>query len=103
MPKRPTPEEKAELDRTIMAHAGRSTIGFVTAGETIPSSRGSGTFIRFGNVAGILTCGDVFREVLKEHEIGIMCAPTRTDQIQRFRVESGLTEHIAFGQEPWPG
>jgi hypothetical protein len=101
MPKQLTPEAKAELDKTLMAHVGRCTMGFVTAGETVPNSRGSGTFIRFGNVAGVLTCGHVLREILKEQEIGILCAPARVDQSQTFRVETKLTDHIIFGSEPW--
>jgi hypothetical protein len=79
---------------------GRSTVGFVGVRDE-PSSFGSGTFIRFGDVVGILTCGHVLEAVLKEPEIGLLCFQVRADQIQRLRLPLNVTDHIAIGAPPW--
>jgi hypothetical protein len=65
----------------MMARAGHFTVGFVALGKDRALSRGSGTLVRFGNVAGIMTCAHVLDEVLTESEIGILCfqcVPTKS-------------------------
>jgi hypothetical protein len=55
-------------------------------GNDSPSSLGSGTLIRFGNIVGILTCAHGLDALLKKAEIGILCFPVRATQIQTVRL-----------------
>jgi hypothetical protein len=101
-----TPQPHAEPTRfdfgpMMMACAGHYTVGFVALAEDRALSRGSGTLVRFGNIAGVLTCAHVLEEVLKKPEIGILCFPTRATEAQKLKVERDKTQHILIGSEPW--
>jgi hypothetical protein len=80
---------------------GRSTVGFVRIRDDSPSSLGSGTLIRFGNIIGVLTCAHVLEALLKEAEIGILCFPVRATQIQTLRLLIAATDSISIGSAPW--
>jgi hypothetical protein len=80
---------------------GRSAVGFVRIQDAAPSSLGSGTLIRFGNIVGVLTCAHVLEAVCKEAEIGILCFPIRTNQIQTLRLPMSTTDCISIGSPPW--
>lgn len=80
---------------------GRSTVGFVRTQGDSPTSLGSGTLIRFGNVVGILTCAHVLEALLKETEIGLLCFPVRATQIQTLRLPTAATDSISIGSAPW--
>jgi hypothetical protein len=54
-----------------------------------------------GNITGILTCAHVLEALCKEAEIGILCFPVRTNQIQTLRLPMGATDCISFGSPPW--
>lgn len=79
---------------------GRSSAGFVGV-RGVPSSFGSGTLIRFGDVVGVLTCGHVLEAVLKQTNIGLLCFPVRAAQIQTLRLPVNVTDHILLGAAPW--
>jgi hypothetical protein len=80
---------------------GRSAIGFVRIQDAAPSSLGSGTLIKFGNIVGVLTCAHVLDALLREAEIGILCFPVRTTQIQMLRLPMSATDSISIGSAPW--
>jgi hypothetical protein len=80
---------------------GRSAVGFVRIQDAAPSSLGSGTLIRFGDIVGILTCAHILEALLKEAEIGILCFPVRTTQIQTLRLPMSATDSISIGSPPW--
>ena len=88
------------LSDILWSHAGRTTVGFVHVRD-VPSSLGSGTLIRFGNVIGVLTCAHVLKALLDEDEIGILCFPVRPTQIQRLRVRMSTTDNVVIGAPPW--
>ena len=89
------------LHNVVWTHVGRSTIGFVRVKDSAPTSLGSGTLIRFGNVTGVLTCAHVLEALLGEEEIGILCFPVRATQIQRLHLPMATTDHVAIGTPPW--
>ena len=92
---------KGTLANVVWIHTGRSTIGFVRVRDSAPASLGSGTLIRFGNIAGVLTCAHVLEALVKEDNIGILCFPVRARQIQRLQVSISMTDSIAIGSAPW--
>jgi len=91
---------RKDLINAVWTHMGRSSVGFVGVRDT-PSSFGSGTLIRFGDVVGVLTCGHVLEAVLKQPEIGLLCFPVRAGQIQTLRLPVDVTDHILLGTAPW--
>jgi hypothetical protein len=92
---------KHDITQAAWTHMGRSAVGFVRIQDAAPSSLGSGTLIRFGNIVGVLTCAHVLEAVLKEAEIGILCFPVRTTQIQTLRLPMSATDSISLGLPPW--
>lgn len=65
-------------------------------------SRGSGTLIRFGNVAGVLTCAHVLDDLRSESQVGLLCFPVpRPNEVQSIRVPMDATEQIVVGSQPW--
>jgi hypothetical protein len=91
---------RTDLIDAVWTHMGRSSVGFIGVREA-PSSFGSGTLVRFGDVVGVLTCAHVLEAVLQEREIGLLCFPIRAGQIQTLRLPLNLTDHIALGSAPW--
>jgi hypothetical protein len=92
---------KKDISNAAWTHMGRSTVGFVRIRDDSPSSLGSGTLIRFGNIVGVLTCAHVLEALHKEAEIGILCFPVRATQIQALRVPMAATDSISIGSAPW--
>jgi hypothetical protein len=90
-----------DISNAAWNHVGRSTVGFVRTRNSAPSSLGSGTLIRFGDTAGVLTCAHVLEALLKEDDIGILCFPIRATQIQTLRLPMAMTNSIAIGSAPW--
>jgi hypothetical protein len=90
-----------DISSAAWAHVGRSTVGFIRARDDPPSSLGSGTLIRFGNIFGVLSCAHVLEALQKEAEIGILCFPVRAAQIQTLRLPMDATDGIAIGSAPW--
>ena len=102
MPETQTPGQiQKDVSNAVWTHMGRSTIGFVRIRDNAPSSLGSGTLIRFGNIVGVLTCAHVLEVLLKEEEIGILRFPVRATQIQTLRLSMAVTDSIAIGEPPW--
>jgi hypothetical protein len=102
MPEAQSPTQiRRDVSNTVWTHVGRSTVGFVHIRGSSPASLGSGTLIRFGNIAGILTCAHVLEALLKEIEIGILCFPVRATQVQALRLSMAVTDSIAIGAPPW--
>jgi hypothetical protein len=80
---------------------GRSTVGFVRRGDAPPSSLGSGTLIRFGDIVGILTCAHVLDALTNEPDIGLLCFPVRATQIQTLHLPMAATDGVVIGSAPW--
>ena len=101
-----TPAQIQIYLQNVAYYVGRSTIGFVRVKDSAPTSLGSGTLIRFGNVTGVLTCAHVLEALLGEEEIGILCFPVRATQIQRLHLPMATTDHVAIGDPAlsfsWP-
>jgi hypothetical protein len=82
-------EAKTTLDKLADANAARFTVGFARK-RPIPGGGncfGSGVLVRYGNVAGILTCAHVVDAVLTEESIGIICNGPRDNQKQAVTVD----------------
>ena len=101
----PEPENAVQIQKDVSAavwtHVGRSTVGFVKVRGDSPASLGSGTLIKFGDIAGVLTCAHVLEVLRDEDEIGILCFPVRAAQVQTLRVAMAMTDSIAIGAPPW--
>ena len=82
-----------------------STVGFCTVRvnehkEEDASPAGSGTLVKIGHVAGILTAGHVLRKGLPESGmIGLVRFPNRQSRIQRKKIDMGLTDRVVI----WSG
>jgi hypothetical protein len=97
-----TPEQiQTHLSNVVWTHTGRSTVGFIRVTDSAPTSLGSGTLIRFGNIIGFLTCAHVLEALLDEEEIGILCFPVRATQVQRLRLPIERRDGLAIGARPW--
>jgi len=87
----------------IQASIARFTIGFVEKleDETIVS-RGSGTLVRIGKLAGVLTCSHVIEQIMKATKIGFLCFSVRPEQTQATMIETSLLEPpLSIGSRPW--
>jgi hypothetical protein len=102
VPEMQTPAQiQKHLSDIVWSHTGRSTVGFVGVDDGPPASLGSGTLVRFGNVVGVLTCAHVLEALLKQKDIGILCFPVRSNQIQRLQLPMATTDSVAIGATPW--
>jgi len=89
------------VDDVIHARVTRRTMGFIGKRPGKIASLGSGTFIRFGRVAGILTCAHVLEAVCQESEIGILRFPVRPDTFQNLTIDRALVAEIAIRPAEW--
>jgi hypothetical protein len=95
-------QARTKVGDAVWNRVSRSTVGFAQVRENNhPASLGSGTLIKIGNIVGIVTCAHVLEALLKEAEIGIMCCPVRSTQIQTTRLPMTTTDSIAIGGPPW--
>jgi hypothetical protein len=89
------------IDRAVT----RYTIGFVDHSQDPPGSLGSGTFVRFETVSGILTCAHVIEALIKaaRHDgtVGIVAFAARADAIQHIRIRIDATTTISFRNDAW--
>jgi hypothetical protein len=88
----------------LWTRVGRCTVGFIGIRDGgLMVSFGSGTLIRFGLVAGVLTCAHVLDALRSESDVGLICFPVpRPNEVQSFRIPMEATEQIVIGSgEPW--
>lgn len=91
------------LDELADAYCARSTVGFTRNPPVGGSANsfGSGTLVRFGRVAGILTCAHVVEAVLTQEEIGLIGNGAREGQRQGIKVDCrALRRLVVRGSGP---
>jgi hypothetical protein len=87
-----------ELKSLVKDLVARSTVGFVDAGVAPPAPLGSGTFVRFGNIFGILTCAHVLRILPRQPgRTRIAAFPVRDSARQSLAVEVNDDKVLAIG------
>jgi hypothetical protein len=86
---------------TIETHVRHWTVGFVQLHPTTVSSAGSGTFVQFGEVVGVLTAAHVLEALIPFGRIGLLCFTVRANQLQRIVMDMADTEHVQLGTSPW--
>jgi hypothetical protein len=102
-----TPTNLIDVRRNIggelWTRVGRCTVGFIgIRDDGSMVSFGSGTLIRFGTIAGVITCAHVLAALRNESRVGLICFPVpRPNEVQSFRISMEATEQIAIGSEPW--
>ena len=77
------------------------TMSFVVKGKSAVHPMGSGTWVNFGGIEGVLTAAHVLEELLAQEKIGIMCYGTRSTETQSFEIDLTEAEAIRFGEAPW--
>jgi len=101
-PRVPSPEEYTNL---VWPHAGRKTVGFVRMDGDERVSLGSGTLVKFGRVAGVLTCAHVVKCVVDERRrttdgFGLFCFSVRGDRPQRLTIRKDAVDSVILGERP---
>lgn len=97
-------EGATDISQDIEDYVARCTTGFIKtdSGHSI----GSGTLVRYGQLAGVITCAHALQEIedLKLTGIGFVCFPVR-QQRQTSTIERLYTESILLHGKPndWKG
>ncbi len=86
------------LDRLADTYVGRPTVGFArdSPARDSASSFGSGTLVRYGSIAGILTCAHVVTAVKKQKVIGLLCNGGSETQIQGIKIECSALRSVVL-------
>lgn len=87
------------------ANISRYTAAFVYTDNGAPKLAGSGTLVKCGKVAGILTAGHVLEYISGQVEIGICIFPVRKDALQKAKVpvKGLIDESVVFYSKTIPG
>jgi hypothetical protein len=95
--------EESKIKLTELARRiGCSTMAFgKLGGPDLFSLLGSGTFVSFGKVAGVLTCAHVLETVKEQERIWICCFPANNYRSQSLSVERSAIDFVSFGAERW--
>jgi len=111
----------AEIDKVTKPHLPRSdgmsedsfdftdmieriapyTMSFVLKDKSAVHPMGSGTWVNFSGIEGVLTAAHVLEKVLAQETIGVMCYGTRSTETQSFEIDLREVEAVCFGEAPW--
>jgi hypothetical protein len=87
--------------KVLALNLAHYNVGFAKLGPSAVSFIGSGTFIQFGSVFGILTADHVLDAILSYDRVGLVCLPVRSMQPQRLTMEKSEIDYIRLGQQPY--
>jgi hypothetical protein len=102
----PSDETQNRLVENFKMAARNMTVGFMKLrrqSETVEDAdpSGTGTLVRVGKVAGILTASHVLHELPKSGQVGLMRITDRADRPQKMKIEMDQTERLTFGRDPF--
>ncbi|WFP76564.1 hypothetical protein [Mesorhizobium sp. WSM4906] len=102
----PSDESQHRLVEEFKTAARSMTVGFMKLrrqGEAVEDAdpSGTGTLVRVGKVAGILTASHVLDQLAKSGQVGLMRITDRPDQPQKVKMEMDQTERLTFGRHPF--
>ena len=76
-------------------------VGFVQIKDEPASLLGSGTFVQFGSVFGILTADHVLNCLLRYEHVGLFYFPVRSEQSQKLPMSTSEIDYVRLGAKPW--
>ena len=89
-----------DVSQPLVDLAGRATVGFIGIRSDHSVLRGSGTLIKFGQLAGILTCHHVLAGSLAEGQVGLLCFPPNSQRTQTAKFSIDQDQTISCGPGP---
>jgi hypothetical protein len=85
----------------VWARIGPSTVAFIDISKHQGALIGSGTFVSFKGIPGILTCAHVLAAVNRFQRFGLLCFAVRDDTDQRLVVDRNSTVSIVMDNPAW--